>query len=501
MRAIPYLLVAVGLALLSGSVYLLVGVYFELLHPTIAAKNGKHAQHVSSADAFWVIGTFACFFGSVFFLGSVQWLREGNSKNESLEPISTGDEELKRDKLVARPDESLGVLLQPMLVIAVLYQIPFVVLLVLFREQISRNWLGSFGSVALLLILSFFLLRQYRYRMVVGDFRLELDDVAGSPTDVLSGRVVVNRQSDIVGKPLFLELKLFENRDIPSTGFYENSKLPYPRELYWLIRFRTENPVDNPFVSETEFPFQLSIPEWLPRPWSRPGVHSTVAMEWQLDVSGKFSRTKIATIFPIKEVPSQLKQAADKRIKIPRQELENLLAEQSILWRRSTNTNTRASTIVRQRISTQEALAYSTVWLVVIFGCGVFLARRTVEVVVWILLGSIVMLCATLAQRFIYWEISVDEVQVERKWRIFGFSFRRLLRRDELASVNVAPITSRETNEDWPHVEFNIALQTKDTSKSPMPIARVRTRLLAKAFAKAIANDLGLSVTYHVKDR
>ena len=500
MRAIPYLLFATGLALLSGSAYLLIGLYNELLHPTIAAKNGKHGQDVSTADAFWLIGTFVCFFGSIFFLGSVQWLREGTSEKESLGPISTGDEESKRDTLVARPDESFGVLLQPMLVIAVLYQIPFVVLFALFREQISRNWLGSSGSVALLLILSFFLLRQYRYRMVVGDFRLELDDGANSPTDVLSGRVVVNRQSDIVGKPLFLELKLFENRDTPSTGFYENSKLPYPRELYWLIRFKTDRPVDNPFVSETEFPFHLSIPEWLPRPWSRPGVHSTVAMEWQLDVSGKFSRTKIAEIFPIKEVPSQLKQAADKRIKIPRQELENLLAEQSILWKRSTNTNIRASTIVRKRITTQEALFYSTLWLVVILGCGLFLTSRMVEIVVWILLGSIVMLCATLAQGFIYCETIIDEVQVERKWRIFGFDFGKLVSRDDLSSVNVAPITRRETNQDWPHVEFDIKLQTKDTSKSPMPIARVRSRLLAKAFAKAIANDLGLSVTYHVQD-
>lgn len=497
MRAIPYLLVAVGLALLSGSVYLMVGVYFELLHPTITTK---HEQETSLANGFWLMGSIACFFGSVFLLGSVQWLSEGTSKKESLEPISTGDVESKQDTLVARPDESVGVLLQPMLVIAVLYQIPFVVLFVLFREQISRNWLGSFGSVALLLILSFFLLRQYRYRMVVGDFRLELDDVAGSPTDVLSGRVVVNRQSDIVGKPLFLELKLFENRDTPPTGNYENSELPYPRELYWLIRFETESPVDNPFVSETEFPFQLSIPEWLPRPWSRQGVHSTIAMEWQLEVSGKFSRTKIATIFPIMEVPSQLKQAADKRIKIPRQELEKLLTEQSILWQRASNTHINTSTIVRKRISMRNALSVSTVCLVVILGCGVFLTLRSEDIVVLILLGSFAMLCAALAQRFIYCETSIDEVHVERKWRIFGFVFRRLLSRDGLSSVNVAPRTRRETNQDWPHVEFNITLQTKDSSESPMPIARVRTRLLAKAFAKAIANDLGLSVTYNVQN-
>lgn len=499
MKAIPYLFIALAVAILAGAVGMLFGTYFELVHPTVV-RNG--ADEVATANSFWFVGTILALLASAILLGIFQFLgeRSNTAKGQPIPP-AIQSESLEPGVLVARPDRHLARLLQPIMMLMAVYQIPFVVLFGVYRDQWNRHAFASFSSAAILLSAAFLWIRAYKYHMAVGDLHLELDDAPESSLNQLTGRIVLNRQSDSRSKPLVLVLKLYENRDgtrgrnpntLLDTGETINS-----RELYWQLRFKTKSPIENPFQSETQFPFEAAIPAWLPRPWSRPGVNRTIGLEWQLEVSGRFAGANVVATLPIDEIPQRLKQPHERRIKISQQELANFLAEQSILWRRTVETRT--MTILPDRLPFLHSLVISSVCVVLALGCVVALQSRWTEFVVLLLLGSLAMLFATLWKRYVYRVTLIHDGGVDHDWNFFGFATRRSFKRDELMAVAVEPKRIRRDDE-IPHAEFDIFVQAHSPKDGLIHLARIRTRLLAKAFAKAIANELGLAVVYQVSE-
>ena len=57
-----------------------------------------------------------------------------------------------------------------------------------------------------------------------------------------------------------------------------------------------------------------------------------------------------------------------------------------------------------------------------------------------------------------------------------------------------------QRDDEVPHVEFDIFLKTRNAKNDLQHLARIRTRLLAKAFAHAVANELKLKVVYEVSN-
>jgi hypothetical protein len=499
MKAIPYFFIALTIAILSGSIGTLFAAYFELVHPTVVRKG---TDDVAPASGYWFVGSVLVLFASAILFWTVQFLRGGiNTSKKRLELSAPKPASLEPGILISRPGHPLTILLQPLLMVLAIYQIPFVVLFAVYREQWNRNWFASAGSAAILLLVTILLVRTYRYRMAVGDLHLELDDAPELDPNQLTGRIVLNRQSDSRSASLVLVLKLYENRDRTTqriaTDFIDTNEYIAPRELYWQIPFNTKSPIENPFQSETQFPFEVPIPAWLPRPWTRPGIYQSIGMEWQLEVSGRFARANVSATLPIGEIPQRLKQPLRKRIKIPQAALANFLAEQSILWERTVEPQT--MTIVRNRPPFAYSMVIGSICMILSIGCGVVLLYRLNEFVVWLLLGSFVMLIATLGNRYVYRIALIDDGGIDCEDRFFGFRKRRSFRRDELLSVSVEPKKIHK-NDDSPHVEFDIFVQTRGSKVRRMHLARIRTRLLAKAFAKAIANELCLVVVYQVSD-
>ena len=173
MRIIPYLFVALALAILAGSVIMQFGTCLELIHPTEVPRHGKEISPVSS---YWLIGIILNFVGSSILLVSFQFLRE--TKKTASESLASNNrtEDSELGILVTRPVEELGVLLLPLLILLAIYQIPFVVLFGLYHGQFSQTRFACFGAATVLLVLSYFIIRAYRHRMAVGDLHLELDD-------------------------------------------------------------------------------------------------------------------------------------------------------------------------------------------------------------------------------------------------------------------------------------------------------------------------------------
>ena len=500
MKAVPYLFIALAIAILTGSVLLLGGAYFELVHPTVVRKG---QNEMAPANAYWFVGSILNFFASAILLGMIQLLREQRLISKEMPASATvKSERLETRVLVARPAHPLAVLLQPLLVLLAGYQIPFGILFVVYREQWSRNWFATSGTAGILLFVSFLLIRMVGYRRSVGDLHIELDDGPELNPNQLTGRIVLNRQSDSRSEPLFLQLKLYEIREGTTTNssqsLIDTSEYIHSRELYWQIRFKTKSPIENPFQSETQFPFEVFIPVWLQRPWSRPSVNGTVGMEWQLEVTGRFASAKVSATLPIKEIPLGLKQPLEKRIKISPEELANFLAEQSILWGRTVEPRT--MTIVRNRPSLVYSTMISALSVILSIACGLIMRNRYPEFVIWVFVGSIVFLFATFGNRYVYRNTVIHDGGVDHEMRFFGFVTRWSFKRDELLSVCVdAKKIQRDDN--TPYVEFGIFLETGNPKCARIHLAAIRTRLLAKAFAKAIANELKLSVVYQVSDR
>ena len=495
MKIIPYLFIALAIAILAGSVSMHFGTYFELIHPTVGFRDGQKTAPVNS---YWIGGFILNLVGSFMLLVAVLFLCDRSKTAQESHATNTRLESSKPAILVARPADDLAAVSQPLLELMALYQIPFVILFAVYPGQMNQNWFAIFGSATVLLLASFCIYWRQIHRMAVGELRLELDDAPELNPDSLVGRIVLNRQSDMRSTPLMLQLKLYENRERNSTGF-DNSWEPInPRELYWQIRYKSESAIENPFQSETQFPFELSIPAWLPRPWTRPGPNATVGMEWQIEVSGRFAGMKVSKLIPIVEIPLRLQQAPEKRIKIPHEVLANLLAEQSILWQPATKHRT--ATTVRRRHTFLNLFAISTVCLTISIGCFIALFRQFDEFVLIVLVGSIAMLFAELCRRYVYRVTKIDESNVVREWRFFGLSFRRVIERNDLAAVSVEP-RKIQRDDEVPHVEFDIFLQARSGKNDQHHLARIRTRLLAKAFAKAIANDLNLEVIYQVSNQ
>ena len=157
-------------------------------------------------------------------------------------------------------------------------------------------------------------------------------------------------------------------------------------------------------------------------------------------------------------------------------------------------------TIVRDRPPFVYTMLISVVCAMIAIGCAVASIREWNEFALWLLVGSLLMLFASLGQRYIYRVTQIQEQDVLQERRIFGSFSRQKVNRVDLASVSVEP-RKVQNDDETPHVEFDIFLLSTGSKETRMHLACIRTRLVAKAFAKAIANELNLPVIYQVSDR
>jgi len=487
MRLAPYLLFGLALIPLSFDVGVLFGTYYELVDPSaIALRKGGDSDPLTG---YWIIGNVTYLVGSFLIWGAYLSYFDDEKQSENLLPFT----------LVAHASATLVEVLQPILVLVSIYQVPFIVLYVLYWNAPNQSGTAFYGSIVVLCTLLYFVVRNSWKRAILGKLRIELDDAQELPAHMLSGRVVLMRQSDTPSSPLYLQLKVIENRA------HRAAKNPFDveldervqlNELYWKIRFRTGLGVENPFQSETAFPFEVSVPAWLPRPWTRTKGDVTIGIQWFVEVVGRFAAAKVAKEFPILEIPVSLKQPQEKRIRIPQDDLGPLLEEQSILWHRSNQSRT--IKIQSKRPPLIESLFFSVLFFLVSTCCLIAIIRQFDFLLLWGFLGSLVMLIAILWKQFVYHLFTIDnETNTFVTDRCFlGFSSSKAIPRDEFASVFVEPIQNNLVEGNFSSFQYDILLLFRRNHDEQLRIATVKYRLLAKAFAQAIATELDVPMEY-----
>ena len=322
MSKTPFLLVGGGFAMIAGSLYLWVGTYHELFHPSLIEKWPRgEATNSEPVLARWIFGSVFNAIGTLFSLAALAFRRG------SFFPDVRSDGSAA-PTLIALPLPKFAPPVSPLLILIAIYQLLFVLLFVLGWSQPSRSTVAIFCASSTLVVALGLLARRWAYRRAVGDMRLEMDNSENSQPNQLTGKLVFSRQSNEAARPLRVSLSLYEkcNWQLKDGG----GAIVNLRELYWSIGCATEPGVDNPFQPETEFSFALSISAWLPRPWSQPTGKESMGIDWELQVGGRFAGKKIAFTLPLDSIPTMLKQPIEKRIKISKRELEKLLDIQSI---------------------------------------------------------------------------------------------------------------------------------------------------------------------------
>ena len=472
--------------MIAASLYLWVEAYHELFHPTLIEKWPRgEASNTEPVLSRWIFGSVINAIGTLASLAALITFRRWRTSSD----VRLVDSEAPT--LITLPIQHVAPPVSQLLILVAFYQLLFVLLFAFGWNQPSRSTIAIFGAASALVFALGLLARRWAYQRAVGDMHLEIDNSMVSPLNQLTGRLVFSRQSNEAARPLTVSLFLYENRD---WQLNDGGPIVNLRELYWSIGCATEPGIDNPFQPETEFSFALSIPAWLPSPWSHPTGKESIGIDWELQVGGRFAGKKIAFALPLDSIPAILNQPAEKRIQISKLELEKLLETQSIRWQHSSEPS--YSSIARKPRPNSQFLLLSLIASFVSVGSGILVFIGFQEFFFWSLFASGAMLIAIIGERFIHRSIQIHDGNVVREWRVFGLPFRSILRKDQLLQVCIEAMGTRDENSDLQHIEYDIRVRHQRSPDRGLRLARVRYRLTAKAFAKSIASELDLPVAY-----
>ncbi len=480
------LLAGGGLAMIAASLYLWGEAYHELFHPTRIEKWPRgEASNTELVLSRWISGSVINAIGTIVSLAALISFRRWRTSSD------VRLVESEAPTLTTLPIQHFAPPVSQLLILIAFYQLLFVLVFAFGWNQPSRSTIAIFGAASTLVFALGLLARRWAYQRAVGDMRLEMDNSTDSPLNQLTGKLVFSRQSNEAARPLKVSLSLYEKRDWQSV---DGGPIVNLRELYWSIGCATEPGIDNPFQPETEFSFALSIPDWLPRPWSQPIGKQSVGIDWELQIGGRFAGKKIVFTLPLDSIPAMLKQPIEKRIKISKLELKELLDAQSIRWQYSSERG--SSSIARKLRPNSQFLLLFLIASFVSVGSGILVYIGFQEFCLWSLFASAAMLIAIIGERFIYRSLQIHDGNVVREWRVLGLPFRRMFPKDQLLQVCVEAIGTRDESSDLQHVEYDIRLRNRRSPERGLRIARIRYRLTAKAFAKSIASELHLPVAY-----
>ena len=491
MKLVSTILLGLALIPLTFDAWFVYAIYCKLVEPAVTqtSKRFSSERHSDPVLWYWVIGNFLLLFGAaLFLLALTQFLKERDGSKPSGRSVTK--------VLITLADPSLLSQLRPAMALLFLYQIPFVGLLILYWRSPNASFVTLFGSATAMTILFVVLVRTHVRNVMIGELRLELDDDPDVPPLRLSGRIVLPRQSDHRCDPIVMQLEIYENR-MPREPVKGASEGPIDlRELYWRIRFESGEAVFNPFETETIFSFEVDVPAWLPRPWTRTIDNYNVGIEWKLEAVGSVARTKFSSAFPIDKIPVALQQPRDMRIRIPIEELGPLLAEQSIHW---DFTAPGCSSSIRPSCPhIIDSIVFSALFATIAVCFSYLLWRQPDLFYLWCAFGSWLMTGAILKKQFAYRVIRVDNDQrtLAVDHVIFGYCFRKVIPTDELARVFVQPAKSILTNPNYTNYEYDILLLFRRSDDEQIRVARVKYRLIAKALAKVLATELEVPMEY-----
>ena len=485
MRKTHFLLVGGGVAMIVGSLYLWTEAYHEIIHPSLNEKWTRgDATETEPVLSRWIFGSVINAIGNIVSLAAIAF-RRGSSRPD----VHVDDS--AAPTLITVPIHQFAPLVSPLLILIAFYQFLFFLLFAFGWSQ-PRSTIAYFGAASTLVFALGLLARRWAFQRAVGDMRLEMDNSMNSRPNLLTGKLVFSRQSNLASSPLRVSLLLYEKCDwkLKDGG----GAIVNLRELYWSIGCATEPGVDNPFQPETEFSFALSIPAWLPRPWTQPTGKESMGIDWELQVRGTFAGKKIALELPIDSIPATLNQPSEKRIKISKLELAELLDIQSIRWQHTSEPG--SSSIARKLRPNTQFLVLFLVASLVSIGSAVLVFLKFQEVFLWSMLTSAAMSIAILAERFIHRSIYIQNGNVIRVWCVFGVLFQRMFQKDQLLQVCIEAKGTRVENCDLHHVEYEIRVRHRRSPEHGLHIARIRYRLTAKALAKSIASDLNIPFAY-----
>ena len=486
MRKTHFLFVGGGLVMIAVSLYLWIEAYHEIFHPPLIEKRPRgDATDTEPVLSRWIFGSVINVIGNIVSLAALMFRRGSSSPDVHVDDSAA-------PTLITVPIQHFAPLVSPLLILIAFYQFLFSLLFAFGWNQPSRSTIAIFGAASTLVIALGLLARRWAYQRAVGEMRLELDNSVNSQRNLLTGKLLFSRQSNEAASPLWVSLSIYEKCDwqLKDGG----DAIVNLRELYWSIGCATEPGVDNPFQPETEFAFALSIPAWLPMPWSQPTEKESIGIDWELQVRGTFAGKKIALTLPIDSIPATLNQPSVKRIKISKLELEKLLDTQSICWQHSSEYG--SSSIARKLRPNPQFLVLFLVASLFSVGSAVLVFLKFQEFFLWSMLTSAVMSIAILGERFIHRSIYIQDGNVIRVWCVFGVLFQSMFRKDQLLQVCIEAKGTRVENCDLHHVEYDIRVRHRRSPEHGLRIARIRYRLTAKAFAKSIASDLDIPFAY-----
>ncbi len=480
------LLAGGGLAMMAASLYLWGEAYHKLFYPTLIEKWPRgEASNTEFVLSRWISGSVINAIGTLVSLAALISFRRWTTSSDVRFVDSAAP------TLITLPIQHFAPPVSQLLILIAFYQLLFVLVFAFGWNQPSRSAIAIVGAASTLVFALGLLARRWAYQRAVGDMRLEMDNSTDSPLNKLIGKLVFSRQSNEAARQLKVSLSLYEKRDWQSD---DGGPIVNLRELYWSIGCATEPGIDNPFQPETEFSFALSIPAWLPRPWSQPTGKECMGIDWELQVGGRFAGKKIVFTLPLDSIPAMLKQPIEKRIKISKLELKELLDAQSIRWQYSSEPG--SSSIARKLRPISQFLLLFLIASLVLVGSGILVSLGFQEFFLWSLFASAAMLIAIIGERFIQKSIQIQDGNVVREWRVFGLPFRSVFLKDQLLQVCIEATGTRDENSDLQHVEYDIRVRNRRSPERGLRIARIMYRLTAKAFAKSIASVLDLPVAY-----